>query len=158
MDVIYGECGTAGGGDIPLPKRDVWTALKHGFRCRCPKCGEGALFDGYTTVKPYCDACHEPLYHHRADDFPPYLTIMVVGHIIVPAMLLVEQAWHPEMWIHWILWLPLTLALTLVLLRPIKGAVVALQWALYMHGFDPNAGEAAPEPEPKPAAAVRTVG
>ena len=157
MDIIYGEGGTAGGGEIALPRRDVRQAIGRGFRGRCPSCGRGALFDGYTTVKPHCEVCHEPLHHHRADDFPPYLTIMVVGHIIVPAMLVTEQVWHPEMWVHWSLWLPLTLLLTIGLLRPIKGAVVGLQWALYMHGFDPNARGELPEPEPKPAAAIHTV-
>ena len=68
-------------------------------------------------------------------------------------MLTVEVLYHPEIWIHMSLWIPLTLILSLGLLRPIKGALVGLQWALYMHGFDPEAGDDLPEPDP--AASIR---
>jgi uncharacterized protein (DUF983 family) len=66
--------------------------------------------------------CGEELHHHRADDFPAYLVIVIVGHLVVPAALFVEQHFAPSYWIHFALWLPLTLALTFGLLQPIKGA------------------------------------
>ncbi len=106
---------------------------------KCPACGKGKLFNGYLTVSPSCASCGEELHHQRADDAPPYFTILLVGHIIVPLALAVEIAYRPEMWIHMALWLPLTLFSSLFFLRPIKGALVGLQWALYMHGFDPDA-------------------
>lgn len=127
------------------PQRHLWTALKRGALCRCPNCGEGRMFSSYLKVAPHCDRCGEALYHHRADDAPPYLTIMVVGHIIVPLLMWVELHYEPALWVHFILWLPLTLVLCLGLLPPIKGLVVALQWALRMHGFDPDSPEAKEE-------------
>jgi uncharacterized protein (DUF983 family) len=121
------------------PHRPLVAAMLRGARGRCPKCGEGALFDGYLTVRRECAACGEQLHHHRADDAPPYFTILIVGHVIVSLVLAVEIAYAPPLWLHALLWIPLTIASSLALLRPIKGAVVGLQWAFYMHGFDPNA-------------------
>ncbi|SUB00858.1 Protein of uncharacterised function (DUF983) [Pannonibacter phragmitetus] len=130
------------------PKRNVGQSILRGFSCRCPACGEGKIFTGYLTVNPACAVCGEELHHQRADDAPPYFTITIVGHIIVPAMMAVEFAWRPAVWIHMTLWLPLTLILSLGFLRPVKGALIGLQWALYMHGFDPESIEDLPEPDP----------
>lgn len=157
MAVIHTEGPVTSGlePNIAQTPRRVWPAISRGLRCRCPACGKGSIFDGYLTVVEACTECGEPLHHHRADDFPPYVTIVLVGHIVVPAVLAVERLWRPEIWIHLIIWLPLTLILSLVLLRPVKGAVVGLQWALRMHGFDPNTADPdAAEPEPKPASVV----
>ena len=129
-----------------LPHRPVGPAMKNGFSMRCPRCGEGKLFDGYLTVNESCSACGEQFWHHRADDAPPYMVITIVGHIVVPLLLAVEMAWHWEEWQHMITWLPLTVVLCLVLLPPIKGALIAYQWALRMHGFDPTDSEHDPVP------------
>ena len=91
-----------------------------------------------------CSVCGEDLSHQRADDAPPYFTIVLVGHLVVPAMLAVTLAVDWSTFTHLAIWLPLTLALTLALLRPVKGATIALQWALYMHGFDGSADPDAP--------------
>ncbi|MET3354109.1 DUF983 domain-containing protein [Xanthobacter autotrophicus] len=125
----------------PLPPRSVPDALLYGARGLCPACGAGRLFSSYLKVSPYCPDCGEELYHHRADDAPPYATILLVGHIVVPLMVLVEEIYRPEVWVHLVLWLPLTLALCLCLLPPLKGMLVNLQWALRMHGFDPGSAE-----------------
>jgi uncharacterized protein (DUF983 family) len=111
------------------------TSLWRGFRGKCPQCGTGKVFSGFLKVAPTCAACGEPLHHHRADDAPPYFTMLVVGHVVVAGVLAVEQAWRPEIWVHAALWMPLTILLSLALLPRIKGALVALQWALRMHGF-----------------------
>jgi len=124
------------------PARDLWQAVRRGMMLRCPACGEGHLFTSYLKVAPACDHCGEVLSHHRADDAPPYLTIMVVGHIVVPMLMWLELRYQPELWIHFVLWLPLTLIMSLVMLPPIKGAVVGYQWALRMHGFDEHSAEA----------------
>jgi uncharacterized protein (DUF983 family) len=121
------------------PQRDVWRAMLDGFRCRCPACGTGSLFGRYLKVRDACPNCGEALFHHRADDAPPYFTIMIVGHVVVGAILPVERAFEPPLWLHAAIWLPLTLVLSLWLLPRIKGAIVGLQWAFYMHGFDPAA-------------------
>jgi len=120
------------------PHRPLMPAMLRGARGRCPACGEGALFNGYLTVHHACSACGEEFHHHRADDAPPYFTILIVGHIIISLVLAVEVAFVPPLWLHAVLWIPLTIASSLVLLRPIKGAIVGLQWAFYMHGFDPD--------------------
>ena len=120
------------------PTRPVGNAVARGMASKCPSCGTGGLFDGYLTVKDHCGTCNEALHHHRADDAPPYFTILIVGHIIVGMILTVEKLWAPPIWLQMSVWLPLTVILSLALLRPIKGAVVGLQWALFMHGFDPN--------------------
>lgn len=99
----------------------------------------------YLKVTDQCPSCGAELHHHRADDLPPYLTIMIVGHIIVPLLFLVERNWRPDLWIHVMIWIPLTLGLALWLMPRVKGAVVGLQWALQMHGF---AGETNNPPEP----------
>jgi uncharacterized protein (DUF983 family) len=113
-------------------------ASVRGFANRCPACGKGKLFAGYLSVQTSCPHCGEDLHHQRADDAPPYFTIFVVGHIVVPLMLVVEKLWHPELWVHFALWLPLTVILTFWLLPRLKGATVGIQWALRMHGFAEN--------------------
>lgn len=130
----------------PPAHRPVGPAMIHGFRMRCPACGKGALFSSYLKVNEHCPACGEELWHHRADDAPPYMVITIVGHIVVPLLLAVEMALHPALWIHLVIWLPLTLILSLVLLPPVKGALIGFQWAMRMHGFDPADTERDPLP------------
>ncbi len=74
--------------------------------------------------------------HHCADDFPAYLVIAAVGHVIVPAILAVETAYAPALWLQLLIWLPVTTLSALALLQPTKGAIVGLQWQLGMHGFE----------------------
>ena len=94
------------------------------------------MFGAFLKVKDHCDVCGEELHHHRADDFPAYVVILIVGHLLVPAVLSVETNFAPAYWVHLVLWLPPTLILTLGLLQPVKGAIVALQWHMGMHGFE----------------------
>src|SRR5574342_257057 len=104
------------------PRRDVWRALVRGFCLRCPRCGRGALFGRYLKVSDICPSCGEELHHHRADDAPPYFTIVIVGHIVVGLVLAVEMAYRPPLWVHAALWLPLPLILALTVLPIVKGA------------------------------------
>src|SRR5262245_59982225 len=135
-------------GDARHPQRDWWRAILNGFRQRCPACGKGALFGRYLKVNETCPHCGAALYHHRADDAPPYFTILVVGHVVVGAILPVERAFTPPLWVHALIWLPLTLVLSLALLPRIKGAIVGLQWAFFMHGFGAAEDRAVPPPSP----------
>ena len=121
------------------PARSIGNALRRGFRCTCPNCGERGLFRAYLKPVDNCRHCGEDLSHQRADDAPPYFTMVIVVHIIVPIMLFVAMRTDLSNTTHLMIWLPLTLAMTLALLQPIKGATIALQWALYMHGFDGSA-------------------
>jgi uncharacterized protein (DUF983 family) len=123
---------------LPNPPRDLIQALIRGLKQRCPNCGAGRLFSRYLKVAPTCTACGEELHHHRADDAPPYFTILVVGHIVVPLVLIIETLYRPPLWVHGVLWLPLTVIAAMLALPVVKGALVSYQWALYMHGFDPQ--------------------
>jgi len=109
--------------------------LYRGLTGRCPRCGRGALFRAFLKVNDNCPACGEELHHHRADDFPAYLVIVIVGHIVVALTLGVEAAFSPPLWLHALIWLPLTFAMALALLQPVKGLVVAWQWQQGMEGF-----------------------
>jgi len=132
--------------------RAIGPAIIKGFRMRCPACGEGRLYCGYLKVNEHCPHCGEELWHHRADDAPPYMVITIVGHIVVPLLLAVEMALHPALWIHLSIWLPMTLILSIVLLPPVKGALIGFQWAMRMHGFDPTDEERDPVPPSRRAA------
>ena len=122
-------------------KRDLWSSLKRGFLGRCPRCGEGRLYRAFLKVDHRCSVCELDFTPHRADDLPAYLVIAIVGHIVVPAALLIETDYSPPVWLQLAIYLPLTALMSLVLLQPVKGAVVGLQWALRMHGFDDKAPE-----------------
>jgi uncharacterized protein (DUF983 family) len=120
-------------------KRNVWTAMKRGFRGRCPRCGEGKLFRAFLKVDDHCSVCAQDFTPHRADDLPAYLVIVIVGHLLVPVILWIETDYAPAVWLQLSIYLPMTLIASLALLQPVKGAVVGLQWAYRMHGFDENA-------------------
>lgn len=134
------------GSDIPNTptgeKRDVAPAMKRGFASRCPACGEGRLFTSYLRPVHACAACGEEMHHQRADDFPPYLSIMIVGHVVVGGFMATDQWLILESWQHLMIWIPITIILSLALLQPLKGAVIGLQWACRMHGFGGKDDEA----------------
>lgn len=118
-----------------LPDRPVKTAMLRGAMRRCPACGQGALFQGYLTVRDHCPHCHEDLSHQRADDGPAYLTILLVSHLGAPLLLAVFLAWRPSA-MSMLLGFGLgAIVLSLALLPVIKGAFVGFQWARRMHGF-----------------------
>jgi uncharacterized protein (DUF983 family) len=123
-------------------KREVWTSMKRGFRGRCPRCGDGKLFRSFLKVDNNCSVCGLDFTPHRADDLPAYLVIVIVGHLLVPVILWIETDYSPPVWLQLSIYLPFTVIASLLLLQPVKGAVVAMQWALRMHGFD----EQNPEP------------
>lgn len=127
-----------------VEKRDVWAALKRGFRGRCPRCGQGKLFRAFLKTADNCSVCGLDFTPHRADDLPAYLVIVIVGHIVVPTALLVETNFAPPVWLQLSIYLPFTFFASLALLQPVKGAVVGLQWALHMHGFDENPPDGVP--------------
>lgn len=124
---------------VSEPIRPVCRSLMRGAMRRCPRCGSGRMFNGYLSTVDECANCGEQFHHHRADDAPPYFTMLLIGHLIVPVILAVEMAWHPPVGLQLAFWLPVTLLFTLALLGVVKGALVALQWALKMHGFGSGA-------------------
>ena len=94
------------------------------------------MFDRYLKVSPTYRSCGEDLSQHRADDAPLYITIMFVGYLLILGVALVEDTWAPSITVHLVIWLPLATLLSLWLLPRVKRAVIGLQWAVRMHGFD----------------------
>ncbi|WP_245820552.1 DUF983 domain-containing protein [Flavimaricola marinus] len=109
--------------------------MLRGFRRCCPNCGRGQLFDGYLKVNKTCAVCGQELYHHRADDGPAYLTILIVGHLMAPLIHIVFTQFRPDPWVMATGFTIFCVALSLYLLPRLKGVVVAIQWARRMHGF-----------------------
>ena len=111
-----------------LTPRDKWLAARRGFMGRCPNCGEGKLFYKFLKAADACSVCGEELHHQRADDAPPYFTILVVGHVIGAMMLAVEEYNdNLPIWIHAMVWPTLVIAFSLALLPRIKGALIGWQ-------------------------------
>lgn len=125
------------GEEVAAP-RSMPQAILRGLMCRCPACGKGKLFRAYLKVNDTCPNCGEALHHHRADDFPPYIAIFIVGHVLVGAMLHMEMTQVAPPMTYLLTLLPAAVILPLIMLPSIKGAVVGLQWAAGMHGFDPS--------------------
>ena len=123
----------------PWPLPPLGAALWRGLIGRCPACGKTRLFRGYLRVADACANCAAPLGAIRSDDAPPYFTIFVTGHIVIPGMFLVEKAYAPPDWVQAAIWLPVTLLLCLGLLRPIKGATVGLMLRLGLLRAGPDA-------------------
>jgi uncharacterized protein (DUF983 family) len=115
--------------------RRLGPALRLGWRRRCPACGTGPMLRGYLKVRDACPVCGEALHHHRADDGPAYLTILVVGHLMAPALLFAFTEFRPDPLVLASLFSVATVALSLALLPRFKGAIVAYQWSRRMHGF-----------------------
>ena len=105
----------------PLP-------IARGLRGRCPRCGEGKLFQGFLTLRPACERCGLDYGFADAGDGPAVFVILIGGAIVVFAALMTEGAYQPPYWLHAALWLPLVLIVTLAPLRPIKGLLIALQY------------------------------
>jgi uncharacterized protein (DUF983 family) len=116
-------------------ERPLRPALVKGWRRKCPSCGKGKLLHSYLKVNTSCDSCGQELYHHRADDGPAYLTILIVGHIMAPSLLAVFTKFRPEPLVLFSIFAVGCVALSLYLLPRLKGAVVGFQWARQMHGF-----------------------
>jgi len=123
----------------PQEDRPLLQSVLRGWARRCPNCGKAPLLEGYLKVRDHCGNCGEAFHHHRADDMPAWATILIVGHLLAGSILTAEQTWQPPIWVHFTLWPALGAAISLFLLPRLKGAVVGMQWANRMHGFDhPN--------------------
>ncbi len=98
---------------------------------RCPRCGEGALYDGFLEVADGCTACGLDYSGQDSGDGAAFFIIMIVGFIVDGLALAMEVTFAPPLWLHMVLWLPLSLILALAMMRPAKGILIALQ---YRHG------------------------
>jgi len=116
-------------------ERPVGPAMMRGWRRSCPNCGAGPMMRGYLTVRDSCPVCGEALHHQRADDGPAYLTILIVGHLLGPALLYAFVTWRPDPLTLFAVFAVATVAASLFLLPRLKGALIGLQWARRMNGF-----------------------
>lgn len=104
-----------------------------GLACRCPRCGEGRLFAGFLKVAPRCDVCELDFRFADSGDGPAVFVIFAVAPIVVILAFIVEALWHPAPWMHLALWIPAVIVLTLILLRPFKATMIALQYQRGAH-------------------------
>ncbi len=116
-------------------ERPLGRAILRGMCSRCPNCGRGKLFRAFLKPVDNCAACGEEIFHHRSDDLPPYLVILVLGHVVVGGYMIADTLYHLPMWATLSIWAPITVVTALAVIQPIKGGVIGLQWALRMHGF-----------------------
>ena len=105
------------------PQEPIATGLK----ARCPRCGEGRLFDGFLKLAPRCSACGLDFGFADSADGPAVFAILIVGFVVAGAALLTEIAYTPPIWLHFVLWMPLALVLSLGAMRLLKGVLIALQ-------------------------------
>lgn len=116
-------------------ERPLGRSIMRGISCRCPACGSGRLFKAWLKPVDQCAACGEDLHHQRSDDLPPYISIMILGHVAVGGFMMTDLVLMVPMWVHFAIWVPITILVALLTIQPIKGGVIGLQWALRMHGF-----------------------
>lgn len=120
----------------PASGRLAKPAMLRGWKQRCPNCGNGPLYKGFLKVRAECATCGQELHHHRADDGPAYLTILVVGHLMAPLLHLTFTRFDtPDPLIVASVFSVFCVASSLYLLPRIKGGLIGLQWAKRMHGF-----------------------
>ncbi len=120
------------------PRPTMATAIGRGLLGRCPACGKTHLFNGFLRVVAECSNCGAPLGLARADDAPPYFTILITGHVVIPLLYVVDRMEAPSTLVMSAIFLPLTAFMALGLLRPIKGGTVGLMLNLNMLKSDPN--------------------
>ena len=106
--------------------------LRSGLGCKCPRCGRGRLFSGYLTVADKCDLCGLNFEGQDAGDGPAVFIILILGFFVVGMAVLFEVVVAPPMWLHLLLWSPVTIGGSIGLLRPFKAVMIALQ---YKHGL-----------------------
>ena len=116
-------------------ERPTMPAVLKGWKRKCPQCGSGPLLSGYLTVNDTCTVCSEELHHHRADDGPAYLTILLVGHLMAPLLHMIFVRYRPEPLVLFTIFAVGCVGLSLYLLPRLKGAMIGFQWARLMHGF-----------------------
>ena len=110
------------------PSDHAVSPFRAGLRCRCPRCGEGRLFRGFLTVRPSCEACGLDFAFADSGDGPAVFIMFIAGFLVVGAALFVELRYEPPFWVHALLWIPAVLIVSLGLLRPLKGLMIALQY------------------------------
>jgi uncharacterized protein (DUF983 family) len=126
---------------IEIEHRPLGRSIKRGLLNTCPACGSGRLFRAFLKPVDVCEACGSEMFHHRSDDLPAYIVVVLTGHILLTGYLLTDDMFPQSLWIRFAFWIPLVVLLAFLIIQPIKGGVIGLQWAMRLHGFggiDPN--------------------
>ncbi len=109
-------------------KNAGFSPLWVGFLCKCPNCAKGRLFGRFLKVVPNCAVCGFDFSESDTGDGPAVFIVLIVGFVVTFAALLVEVKYTPPYWLHAVLWLPLMLGLSIGLLQPFKGLLLAIQF------------------------------
>jgi uncharacterized protein (DUF983 family) len=110
-------------------EKSIWTGILRGAMCRCPNCGEGRLYEGFLKPTAHCEVCGEDNRIYPSDDLPPYLTVFIVGHLVVGLYLWLDFSFALPDWLQLSIWLPATALLSLALLPVMKGLSIGICWA-----------------------------
>ena len=110
-----------------LPHSAVQASLR-GARCQCPRCGEARLFRKWLKPVDTCPACQQDWSVQQADDFPAYIGIFVVGHLLAPVVIAMIGTFGMSAWLTLAIILPVAVAMLIAMLQPVKGAVIAFLW------------------------------
>jgi len=111
-----------------------------GLRCRCPRCGEGKLYDGFLKVTERCGVCDLKLAHEDAGDGPAVFIILIYGLVMAVTAAVIELNYEPPFWVHALIFVPLILGGSVLLLRPFKAVMIALQFKHRVAGFENEPG------------------
>ncbi len=126
---------------LALPQ-SLWAAMRRGIAGRCPRCGGVRLFARFLQPVARCRLCGQDWTLHAADDFPPYVSIIVTGHLMAPVLIVLGSATALSMVATMTIAVAMAVVLLLALLQPAKGAIIALQWWMGMQGFAARPGKA----------------
>ena len=113
---------------MTAPVYPATSPFKAALGCRCPRCGDGRLFSGFLEVAERCTACGLDLRAQDSGDGPAVFVVFILGFVIVGLAILVEVVFAPSYWVHVVLWPPVVIGLSLLLLRPLKAAMIAAQF------------------------------
>ena len=128
----HGPCKSA---SAVLPTTALEAAVR-GFRGRCPSCSEGRMFPELLKPMAHCQTCGQDWTPQQADDFPAYVAIILTGHIMAPVIIYMVSETDFSMWTNLAIIICMALILIGLLLQPAKGAIIALQWWMGLHGFE----------------------
>ena len=101
--------------------------IRAGLLCRCPNCGRGRLFEGFLKVVERCEACDFDFTRLNTGDGAAVFVMQAAGAPVVFGALFVQIAYEPPIWAMLLVALPLVAGLSLGLMRPGKGVMIALQ-------------------------------
>ncbi|KUR73496.1 hypothetical protein AQZ52_00490 [Novosphingobium fuchskuhlense] len=127
--------------DPAILPRSAGSAILRGVQGKCPRCGGTHLFTVGLKPVERCRMCGQNWTLHAADDFPPYIAILLTGHLMAPVIIGLGKIESLPEWAMMLIALVLAGALIAAILRPAKGGVIALQWWLGMQGFAGHAGK-----------------